>query len=91
MTMKKKIATLLLASSVVTLVALHPVSADNTNTGANTSKTENRFKEIRYVTYQGGKYVDIKESLKGEAASNTTPPKIDGYTYASGRDGKEVG
>ena len=31
--MKKKIATLLLASSVVTLVALHPVSADNTNTG----------------------------------------------------------
>ena len=95
--MNKKLTTILLASSVVALAALQPVGAEGTTNNAGADSTAapatetKKFKEIRYVIYQNGKIVDIKDSLKGDAASNTTPPKIDGYTYSYGRDGKDDG
>ena len=86
--MKKTLTGILLATSVLAIGAVQPVSAASTGTGASSTgaQSASSFKEIHFVTFQNGRLVDIKEALAGSAASNTSHPDIANYKYTSSRE-----
>ena len=93
--MKKKLTTILLASSVVVFAALQPVNAEGTtnNTGANSAAAATKkYKEIHYVTFGNKGMKEIKEALTGDAAANAgeSYPEISGYRYGSSRPDGDI-
>lgn len=84
--MKKILTGILLTTSVLAMAAVQSVSA--TNIGTEVAATGNQListvKEVHYVVFQNGKIVDIKDTLIGYAASDTSHPDIESYIYVTG-------
>ena len=85
--MKKTLTGILLATSVLAMAAVQPVSAASTGTGTSSTgaQSTSSFKEIHFVTFQNGRPVDIKAAVTGTATSDTSHPAIDNYMYTTSR------